>query len=208
MPSYFGSKPVPERPSQCNSSTRTVTALDAETIRPVGLEMLRCSRRLGLLTFARLFLIVFMRTRLHCGQHGMGEPFSLDWLQPWPPRALPRRPSWKATREVAPRSPGSARPAEPHQLRDATRVIAVGLVERRLESVAHAVRFQQFDREPGLAGRRKKATATAARPPARSAPVPIPTRQATESAPRDLSLAAAIDNADAGVCQRHVRFRH
>jgi hypothetical protein len=49
-----------------------------------------------------------------------------------------------------------AEPAEPHQLRDAAGVVAVGLDRHRLERIAHVARLQQLDRKPGLAQRRIK----------------------------------------------------
>ena len=45
-------------------------------------------------------------------------------------------------------------PAQPHQLRDAARILAIGLHRHRLEGIAHVPRLQQLDRKPGFPHRR------------------------------------------------------
>jgi len=46
------------------------------------------------------------------------------------------------------------KPAKPHQLRDAARIVAVALDRHRLKRVPHMAGFQKLDYKPGLPHRR------------------------------------------------------
>ena len=86
-----------------------------------------------------------------------------------------------------------AEPPQPHQLRDAARVLAVGLHRHRLERVPHVPGLKQLHREPGLAHRRVQ---------------PLRQRTRLQADPRHLDAKSAEPGDQRLRLARHLRLAH